>query len=150
MSKKISFRGTLPVGEQDRINLKTNTGKVGYKVTKFKLMETNPGNVDHEFVGKIFKTDQEATNSIDGQVQVTDNDLIAAIYLKTESSGGSGVYQETLIFDNEVFNQNIFVTIADNSGSVEPCNYYIELETMSLSDLQATQLTLQNIRNITS
>ena len=147
MSKTISFRGTLPVGEQDTINLKTNTGKVGYKVTKFKLMETNPGNVDHELVGKIFKTDQ--TGNIDGTVDVTDRDLIAAMYLKTESSGSAGVYQNILIFDNEVFNQNIFVTIADNSGSTEPCNYYIELETMALSDLESTKLTLQSIRQLT-
>tara|TARA_Y100000361_G_C10879716_1_gene198580 strand:- start:45 stop:491 length:447 start_codon:yes stop_codon:yes gene_type:complete len=148
MSKKISFRGTLPVGEQDQIRLKTNTGKVGYKITKFQLMQTNPGNIDHEFVGKIFKTNQ--TGSIDGEVQMTDSDLLAAIYKKTESTGGSGVYQESVIFDNEVFNQDIFVTIVDNAGSVEPCNYYIELETMALTDLETTKLTLQSIRQITS
>ena len=148
MSKTISFRGTLPIGEQDHIRLKTNTGKVGYKITKFQLMQTNPGNIDHEFVGKIFKTNQ--TGNIDGEVQMTDSDLLAAVYKKTESGGSSGVYQESIIFDNEVFNQDIFVTIVDNAGSVEPCNYYIELETMALTDLETTKLTLQSIRQITA
>ena len=38
MSKTISYKGQLPVGEQDRIRLKTNNGKVGYKISKFQLM----------------------------------------------------------------------------------------------------------------
>ena len=148
MSKKISFKGTLGVGEKEVINLKTNTGRVGYKITKFQLMETNPGNVDHEFVGKIFKTDN--FNEHSGLVQLTDSNLLAVIYFKTESSGGSGVFQNTVIFDNEVVNQNIFVNINDNSGSTEACNYYIELETMALSDLETTKLTLQSIKQITA
>ena len=35
MSKTISFKGQLAMGTQDIINLKTNNGKTGYKVTKF-------------------------------------------------------------------------------------------------------------------
>ena len=48
------------------------------------------------------------------------------------------------------FNQDIYVNITDISGSTVPANYYIELETIPLSDIQATQLTLKNIRTITS
>ena len=38
----------------------------------------------------------------------------------------------------------------DASGNTVPGNYYIEVETMELSDVQATQLTLKNIKTITS
>ena len=33
MSKTISYRGKLDIGLQDRIRLKTNTGKTGYKLS---------------------------------------------------------------------------------------------------------------------
>ena len=40
--------------------------------------------------------------------------------------------------------------MADADGNTTPANYYIELETMALSDIETTKLTLQSIRTITS
>ena len=37
----------------------------------------------------------------------------------------------------------------DADGKTQPFNYYLELEAMSISDLEATYLTLQNIKSIT-
>ena len=50
--------------------------------------------------------------------------------------------------NNEKFNQDIFVTVSDaNAGSVR-CNYYIELEQMSLDLSEQTVTTLKDIRNV--
>ena len=146
MSKKISFKGTLPVGLQDRIKLSTINGKVGYKITKFQLVPVAPGTSNYEYVGKIFTKDQ--TGSISTTIDFTDSDLLAAIYSAGKSA--ENVQPIVTIFDNQMFNQDIFVTIHDASGGTEPCNYYIELETMSLSDMETTMLTLQSIRTVTS
>tara|TARA_Y100000361_G_scaffold124253_1_gene117270 strand:+ start:52 stop:495 length:444 start_codon:yes stop_codon:yes gene_type:complete len=147
MSKTISFRGTLPIGEQDRIRLKTNNGKTGYKITKFELISTAPGVGSQELVGQIYKTDQ--TGSISISVFFTNSNLVAVSYIKEGNLPTEG-FGKTIIMDNEIVNQDIFVNVTDANGGTTPCNYYIELETMALTDLEASKLTLQSIRTITS
>jgi hypothetical protein len=75
--------------------------------------------------------------------------LLAVAYVK-ESISTSGGMNQIIIFDNEKFNQDIFVNITDAAGETTPANYYIEVEAMPLSDLQSTQLTLKSLRTLTS
>ena len=145
MSKTISYRGILPLGEQDRIRLKTINGKVGYKITKFQIIVTTPGAATSEMIGQIFKTDQ--TGNITTTVDFSDKDLLAMAFYQ-DGATIDNTQNMTVIFDNEKFNQDIFVNITDASGSTVPGNYYIELEAMSLSDLESTMLTLQSLRSI--
>jgi hypothetical protein len=147
MSKKISFRGTLAPGLEDKINLKTIKGKVGYKIVKFELMLEQPGQVTGTIVGQIFKKSQDG--SITANVNFTDPNLLAANYM-VDASNVIYATSNVVIFDNEPVNQDIFINITDADGGTNPCNYYIELETMSLNDLEATQLTLKSIRTISS
>ena len=148
MSKTISFKGQLAMGTQDIINLKTNNGKTGYKITKFQVMPTLPGVHDNELLGKIYSTDQ--TGNVTDTVDFSEGELMAATFQKTESSGDGGSTFETVIFDNAQTNQNIFVYISDIGARSDPANYYIELERMKISDVEATKLTLQSIRNVIS
>ena len=135
------------MGTQDIINLKTNNGKTGYKITKFQIISSTPGTTGSvEFVAKIFDKDQSA--SISPVVNFTDSNLIACAFYQDRANASSNT--ETIIFDNREFNQNIFVTIDDAESGTIPCNYYIELETMPLTDLETTKLTLQSIRQVTS
>ena len=145
MSKTISYRGKLPIGEQDRIRLKTINGKVGYKITKFQIIVTTPGAATSEMIGQIFKTDQ--TGNITTTVDFSDKDLLAMAFYQ-DGATIDNTQNMTVIFDNEKFNQDIFVNITDASGSTVPGNYYIELEAKSLSDLESTMLTLQSLRSI--
>jgi len=148
MSKTISYTGQIDIGTQDKINLQTNNGKIGYKITKFQIISSTPGaTASVEFVAKIFNKDQ--TGSITPAVNFTDSNLLACAFYQVRSDA-SVAGAETIIFDNKEFNQNIFVTIADAEGGTVPCNYYIELERMSLSDIEATKLTLQSIKTVTS
>jgi hypothetical protein len=147
MSKKISFKGQLPMGEQDRIRLKTMQGKVGYKITKFQLMPATPGAQSNECIGQIFSTDQ--TGSITTAVDFTNSDLLAVHFIKYSDATTSAL-DSVIIFDNAKINQDIFINVTDARGETNRMNYYVELETMALSDLEATQLTLQSIRSITS
>jgi hypothetical protein len=148
MSKKLSYKGKIDIGEQDRIKLATIDGKTGYKINKFHIIGTSPGTATFEYIAQIFKTDQ--TGSISGTVDFTNSDLLAVAYYEDfGGSGGSGNVN-TVIFDNEKFNQDIFINITDASGGTTPCNYYIELEAVPLTDLEATMLTLKSIRSITS
>jgi hypothetical protein len=146
MSRIISYRGTLDMGLEDRISLATIKGKVGYKITKFQIIGTTPGDATTEYVGKITKVRDP---NIGPTVKFTDSDLLA-VATQFEKNTADGNQQPTIIFDNEKINQDIFVNITDASSGTVPCNYYIEIESMELSDLESTMLTLKNIRTVTS
>ena len=144
MSKTISYKGTLPTGDQERIKLSTLNGKTGYRIKKFKTISSAPGSSDIEIITKIYKKEQ---SNITPTIDFTEGDLLACCHLQ----GGnvtSENSQEIIIFDNEVFNQNIFITADDEAGGTTAVNYYLELEAMPISDLEATQLTLKSLRTI--
>tara|TARA_R100001163_G_C4915050_1_gene97660 strand:+ start:94 stop:537 length:444 start_codon:yes stop_codon:yes gene_type:complete len=145
MSKTLSYKGILEIGNQQRIRLKTIKGKVGYKITKFQLMSSTAGAQNSTVIGQIFSTDQ--TGSISSTINFSNSNLLACVFANFSNKADSPTY-ETIIFDNQKFNQDIFINITDPDGGTQPCNYYIELETMDLSEVETTMLTLQSLRTI--
>ena len=148
MSRTISYRGKLPIGEQAELNLKTNKGKIGYQITKFNVIPSQPGQNTEELISQIYSTDQ--TGSITDNVDFSNAELMAVAFYTNNSNMAYSSNTTIIIFDNEKVNQNLFVTMTNAAGGTTPANYYIELEAMSLNDLEATQLTLKSIRTITS
>jgi hypothetical protein len=132
-----TFRALLADGGQDRIRLQTIKGKVGYRIVKFQIFPTNGGaTVDSNL--KIWKvSDESASSTIDFS---NSNLLAAAIYY-------NGTYEidHTVVFDNEVFNQDIYIQHHEQLGS-EPTNYYLELEVIPLDDTGAEYTTLKDMR----
>ena len=56
--------------------------------------------------------------------------------------------QYHVVFDREIFNQDIYVTHTDTiSSSSKPINYYIELEVIPLDDAGAEFTTLKDMRS---
>jgi len=137
-----TFRGLLPDGGQDRIRLQTIKGNVGYRILKYSLIARQPGAQSQESIVKIYKTEQ---TTIDGVVNFTDGDLLAEGYYRDNSND---IYPQSLniIFDTEIFNQDIFITHSDVGGGGNLCNYYMELEVVPLTDMGAEYSTLKNIR----
>ena len=145
MSKTISFRGKLDEGLEEQLHLKTNNGKTGYKITKFQIMSSAPGSDNYETTVKIYTKPQgSGTTGVD----FTEGDLLAAAHVE-DSGSYNYPTTEVIIFDNAAFNQDIVVSTASLVGTI-PINFYIEIETIALTDVQATQLTLKNLRTITS
>jgi len=136
-----TYRGLLADGGQDKIPLATKDGSVGYRIIKFQLFPTEPGQANAESTVKIFKTEQ---SSIDNTVNFTDSDLLAAAYYQ-DALGHDFPSSRDVIFEREIFNQDIFVTHQDTVGS-DACNYYIELEQMKLDQTQNMSATLKAIR----
>ncbi len=138
-----TFRGLLADGGQDRIRLQTIKGKVGYRIIKFQIFAEHPGTANYENVVKIFKTTQ---SSITDDVDFTDSDLLAVAYLEGRSLSASGHAENNhVIFDGEIFNQDIFVTQKDADVGTS-CNYYFELEVIPLDDAGAEYTTLKDMR----
>tara|TARA_Y100001938_G_C7724670_1_gene251697 strand:+ start:18 stop:458 length:441 start_codon:yes stop_codon:yes gene_type:complete len=141
-----SFRGKLTDGDIDTISLHTNNGSIGYKIIKFQTMPATPGNATQESVMKIFKVPQTTTTAT---VDFADNTLLAAALYKQEANASQTAQGDIVIFDNEIFNQDIFITHKD-AATGEQMNYYIELEQIKLALDQNTVATLKDIRNIES
>jgi hypothetical protein len=141
-----SFKGQITPGNTDTIHLSTRDGSIGYKIVKFQIINKTPHGVDSTLVAKIFSIPQTtATATIDFSDQTL---LACAIYedqaVKTSPPQG----YEAVIFDNMVFNQDIYVTMADTDTNTDPGNYYIELEQIKLDLNENTVATLKDIRNI--
>ena len=138
-----TFRGQLASSAQDTIVLHTNDGSTGYRIVKFQVMPATPGTTSYEYVSQIFKVKQ---TTIDGAVDFSDQTLLGAAYLE---GNNNNAYIDGLqvIFDQEIFNQDIYITNFDVDGDTEALNYYIELEQVSLDLNENTLATLKNIKN---
>jgi len=138
-----TFRGLLASGGEDRIRLQTIKGKVGYRIVKFQILPENPHNanvVNH--VVKLFKT---SPATVTADVNFSDSDLLG-VATYTEDPGvrdmpGYGI----VIFDQEIFNQDIFITNKELHNSLSS-NYYLELEVIPLNDKGAEYTTVKDLR----
>ena len=138
-----TFRGIVAHDEEIRVRLSTKKGKIGYRIKKFQIMHTSPGTSSMESVCKIFKVTQIQVGIV-GTVDFGDGNLLGAAF--TSALISDFTFDETIIFDKEVFNQDIYITQFDNSGNNVAMNYYIELETETLTDNAASVSTLRDIR----
>jgi len=136
-----TFRGLLSDGGQDRIRLQTIKGKVGYRIAKFQAIANLPGTTAQESIIKIYKSSQ---STIDATVDFTDSDLLGVVLWQL-SNNINYPQSETIIFDNEIFNQDIYLTHTDTE-STQNCNYYLELEVIPLDDAGAEYTTLKDMR----
>jgi len=143
-----TFRGLIAHGGQDIIALHTNNGAIGYRVVKFELFSTSPSTVRTESLVKIYKVRQgvNAETAIDGQVDFNDQTLVGVAFLGNYEQA-QYVTDPTVIFDNEIFNQDIYVTHDSGDASSVDVNYYIELEQIKLDLNENTVATLKDIRN---
>jgi len=140
-----SFRGLLADGVQDKIRLTTTDGRMGYRITKLQGITNDPGVATREHVLKIYKSEQ---STIDGGVDFSDGDLLGCLYVTNRSDSLlSG--DNSIIFDNIIFNQDIYIThfeAATSPGSGGSANFYIELEQIKLSPAQAEVLIVKDLR----
>jgi len=141
-----TFRGLLTDGAQDTIVLHTNDGSTGYRIVKFQIMPKLPGSVAAEHVVQIWKIAQSSVPTSDPPVDFSDQTLLAAAVVGN-STNNRLLSNMEIIFDNEIFNQDIYVTHTDDNAA-EACNYYIELEQVKLDLNENTVATLKDIRNL--
>ena len=146
MSKKLSFKGSIiPAADEQRIKLATLDGKTGYRITKFQIISSTPGVGNEENICQIHTRREGPSATVD----FTNDSLMAVCFTSNVNAVTSG-YHETIIFDNKVVNQDIYVSGADAAGGTVPFNFYFEMEIIPLNDAQSTQLTLRSMRNIHS
>ena len=140
-----TFRGLLADGGQDRIRLQTIKGKVGYKIIKLDIIPERIGLQILECLVSVWKKELATTLTANATVDFTDSDLLAVAYVTQHDNAAYGMPTPVIIFDNEVFNQDIYITNTDNQNNFA-CNYYLELEVIPLDDAGAEYTTLKDMR----
>ena len=141
-----TFRGILADGGQDRIRLATKKGKIGYKIHKFQLAGDAPGQQSQESVVRLWKVKQSSVSTTAVDVDFSDGNMLAYGYAVDHDNPAYPMSQ-TVIFDQEIFNQDVYITHTEMQSS-RACNYYLELEQVELSDNQSSMATLQSLRQI--
>jgi len=146
-----TYRGMLANSTQDRLRLSTIKGKVGYQIVKFELMTHIPadgGDTEHiVMIWKSERTAAELTNTTTAQPDFTDSALLAAGVMIQDVTGSGHGYWTASIFDNEIVNQDIYISARDVGGIAIACNYYLELEVIALNDARAEYTTLKDMRS---
>jgi len=143
-----TFRGLIADGAQDTILLHTNDGSIGYRIVKFNIFPWRPGAADLESTVLIWKVKQSepvSTSTVD--VDFSNQVLLGAAYIAEGAGPDQGPLLEKIVFDNEIFNQDIYITHTATTGS-ESINYYIELDQVKLDLNENTVATLKDIRNL--
>ncbi len=145
-----SFRGLVEDGGQITIPLHTNDGSQGYKIKKFDVFPKNPGNAPNkELLVTVWSVEQSSHPAGPGTVvDFSNQELLAVGYFTDNSSSNVVTNSAVVIFENMIFNQDIYV-INQDQDTGEAANYYIELEMVKLDLNQNTVATLKDIRNIT-
>ena len=140
-----TFRGKMEDNTIDTIVLHTNNGTTGYKIVKFQLFPVSP-TVQMSalaFIHSVKPTAAATTADFSDQTM-----LAAGLYTQDDASRNTPE-DYTVVIDNMVFNQDIYVSYNDTLlASGEPVNYYIELEQVKLDLNENTVATLKDIRNI--
>jgi len=139
-----TFRGLLQTDEQIRVRLSTKSGKIGYRIKSFEIFPQKPGTsaVYYESVVKLFKIKQV---TIDEFVDFTDGNLLAAAMFGSDTATHAFYGPVISIFDEEVFNQDIYITNKDIQADAG-MNYMLKLESFTLTDNAAVVSTLRDIR----
>jgi hypothetical protein len=138
-----TFSGLMSDGAQETIHLRTLTGSTGYKIIKFQMMPEKPGTTDYEHIMKVFKT---AQTTVTENINFSDSLLLAAGYTEGGAATNFIGNPMTVIFDQDIINQDIHITHIDTKGALA-CNYYLELEQVKLDSNETAVATLKNIKN---
>jgi len=136
-----SFRGQLVSGTQDKIRLRTKDGSIGYKIKTLEIMPHLWGGVTGEYTVKVYSMPGKTANAI---INFEDQTLLAVACQTYNTSANIAGDTPVVIFDNVIFNQDIFIVAFDNDSNA--VNYYLELEQIKLNDNESTMATLQSIR----
>jgi len=142
-----TFRGLIADGGQDTVVLHTNDGSTGYRIVNFRVFPSQPGQQTVENTMVIWKVEQPTVSTTTITVDFNDNTMLAVGIFHEEAGDQTGFRDAVVVFDREVFNQDIYITNTDTQGSVA-CNYYLELEQVKLDLNESTVATLKDIRNI--
>ena len=142
-----SFRGKIAHEATETIVLHTNDGSSGYRIVKFEVIGDNPGVTGQ--VATLFLNTIDKGTPASAVIDFSDTTLLAVAEYESSTSAHYNP-QPIIIFDNIVFNQDVYLGNFTTTGTSVGMNYHIELEQIKLDLNENTVATLKDIRDITA
>jgi len=137
-----SFRGLIEDQGQIKIRIQGSVGATAWRITKFQAM--GAGDANYESFVQVWRNEQSSIPAT-GAPDFRDDQLLACL-LYTQSTSGAGNPEDlNVVFDNALFNRDIFVTHSESAGTAS-INYYIELEEVTISKIAMAQLAVAAAR----
>ena len=141
-----TFRALMPDNTVDTVPLSTRDGSIGYKIKKFEIIPGDPSANTSSAIMKIYTTPQTGTTRT---IDFSDQTLLAIALYSHNATLQNYTEDLQIIFDNMIFNQDIYITLNNAAGN-DAVNYYLELEQVKLDLNENTVATLKDIRNVTA
>tara|TARA_R110002020_G_C16247263_1_gene769533 strand:- start:66 stop:521 length:456 start_codon:yes stop_codon:yes gene_type:complete len=150
MSKIKTFRGQIDgddAGGSDKITLHTIDGSTGYQIKKIQIIQQSPGASNCEGLVVVWNVKPTTTQIATKTINLSDDSILAVAFYSASSS--AQIYPEdmTIIIDNKIFNQDIYLSYIDVSTTNDNMNYYVELEQVKLDSTENAVATLTHIKN---
>jgi len=130
-----AFKNILGDGEQDQIHLTGGVQGTGYRIVKFRVIPEDIGTTSTEGVFQVWKSKQTTVPTVATQIDFSNPLLLGVAICRTSTDLGATGIDDHVIFDTEIFNQDIYITYTDNQAGNKG-NYYIELEEVKMSGPQ--------------
>jgi len=137
-----SFKGLLVDGGQDELSIEGSVGAIAWRITKLQLFPARFGIEDQKSTVSVWREEQA---SVSNTLNFTNNKLLGAACMSTDNSENNPL-NTNVVFDNAIFVRNIWVTHLDAHADNTDCNYYIELEEVTVSATGKAQLALAAAR----
>lgn len=119
-------------GGQYKIHLSGGDSGTGFRIHKFQLFPQKPGQETVENTVVIYKNKQTSLSTSAITVDFNKDNILGAGTFH-EGHGDSVITNDVTIFDNEIFNQSIYLVHTDTVG-ILPVNFYLELEEVKMKD----------------
>ena len=132
---KTTYRALLEKGDIMKIPLHnpSDSGK-GFRITKLTVMPNDvDGSTSHECSVQVFS---KKPSSVPVDINFNDDTLLGAVYyarsVQTSAPYVIDATSESVIFDDVMINQDIYVTY-ESGQTGQKINVYLELEHMAMS-----------------
>ena len=126
-----TFRGKLATATQDKISLSGGDIDTGYRIVEIQVIPENPLTNSQEALMQIWKTKQDP-GALGTTINFDDDSLIGAAVWSNNATTENYPEDKSVIFDDEVFNQDIYITCNETSGRA--MNYLLKLEEIKMKD----------------
>ena len=123
-----TFRAKMAEDEQVKIPISGGDPAIGFRIHSLKGIPVDCTGGSNEAVIKVYRIEQ---TSIDEQVDLNDDQLLGVFFFLRDQ-GVVAITSESVIFDRETINQDIYVTYADSQTSTG-FNFMLELEEVKMS-----------------
>jgi len=122
----------------DQIRIPLHRTEQGFRIHTLQVMPNDiDGSTSHECSVQVWKQKQ---TSLAIDIDFNQDALLGAAYYVRSSNPSSPyvatISEQTVVFDREVINQDIFVAYKTGQSG-QKINYYLELEEVSMNDSEA-------------